>query len=587
LTTLVIACSVAVVWPLMLNAATVTVLPAGPSSPPNCELHVAAGTIRFTPDHELRAGERIRLVSLTPPEAGGSLRPLFVRDVTSLDSRPRLPAGKAIALLIDGKERIVAISKPISITAGNEPIAWPESDRNRNTVVAWLRRPRPAAHPDQDPVAITAADTKGDHKPDAFVNAADSLFSVWYNLDGPSARLVIDSPQLRLSRDRVTIAAGSVATVDERLELLPTLTVAVGAFPPKARNVPTSMSLTISPARDETKTIRNIIVKPAQSYTIASLPATLLTLNLRIGEFLMEKHVDLSSGQDAKIDLALVPLIVSGSVYLNDVPVRARIRFLQHGEPLVVETDDNGSYEVTLWQPQRYIIETTMADRPAMPPFSQNISITSSVTLDIRLPANALSARERVIEIPMTTLGDVIHLTVRIEGGAPAAGAEVAAWNGEQLIWHGTADESGQIAIPKSVAGTRIFVRHPSAASVVALLAPDQPTNSLSLQAAAPPLLVRVVHKDQKPIGPRAATVAVWFGGVRVSGPVAGFMTWSLGATSSDGTWVAKGLPAGALRMFASSSATAAQIESGIFDRLATAIPYPWPAVAIVEVADE
>lgn len=623
---------------------------------------VPAGIVTFSPGHKLGAGERIRLISLVPPHEGPSLRSLFVRDITSLDARPRMPAGRAVALLIDSKSRCVAVSPPIVINLGMETSVWPASPANA-VVVAWLSRPRVTEREEQDRVTIRAVDETGPHEPDAIVNSADAVFAVWYDLDGKSVRLLVDSEELRIERDTVDTARGSVTMTEKPLQLLPALTVAIGSLPSEAASVASPMTLTLAQVKEEQDVIRKIIVEPGKSYTIESLPAALLTLDLRIGNFLLQKRVDLTSGIDATSRIPLEPLLVSGTVYYGDTPTRAVVRFQQKGEPLSVETDDRGTYEVTLWQPHRYVVETVLARNPTQAPFSQLVQINDSTTLDIRIPENALrarifdtadgkplehaeilihnrwsdelgphamvatvlanseitalppqrigtsevrvraagyadggpitvnvdgSVRDRLIEIPMTRSTETSDLVIQLDGLAPAVGAEVAAWSGDQLLWRGTADEVGRLAVPESIAQTRIVIRHPSGASVVAVLGMSTGAQTISLAPAAPPLAVKVVHKDGTPVGPAAAKLSLWLvGGVRLSGPEAGFATWSFGATAPDGTLVARGLLAKRLRLFATRKASAAQIQSGTFDGLATSVPYPWPTVAIVPLVDE
>jgi hypothetical protein len=177
---------------------------------------------------------------------------------------------------------------------------------------------------------------------------------------------------------------------------------------------------------------------------------------------------------------------------------------------------------------------------------------------------------------------------IRLDGVLPAAGAEVAAWSGEQLQWLGIADESGRVSLPSEVANSRLVVRHPSAATAVVLLGSMTGPQSLSLAPPAPPLLVRVVHRDGSAVGPSPAKFSLWLaGGVRLSGAEAGIATWSLGATAPDGTVIIRGLQAKPLRLFATQKASSAQIATGAYDSLAMIIPYPWPSTSVVALVDE
>lgn len=609
-----------------------------------------AGTVAFPRGHTLGAGERIRLVSLVSQRDES----LFVRDVTALDAKPRMPVGAAIALLVDAKNRVLAASRPIAIHAGQETTVWPEADRSASTVVAWLKKPRP-----RNEVGLSAVDGGEPRVPSVIVDAADAVFAVWYGLEERSVRVLIHSDKLRMEHDTFPLARGSVTLIDEPLVLRPSLTISIAALPPDAARVSTPMTLTVSEASREDVVVRRIDVVPGTTYTLESLPAAPLSVDLSIGGFLLQERADLTSGHDMRLEIVPKPLSISGTVYFGEVPARATVRFQQKGKPLTVETDDRGAYQVVLWQPQRYVLEVVLADRPAVPAFSEMHSIAGSETIDVHVPSSILRVhvfdattheplkrgeivahnrsqdgsvvttspvvdgwgdlppqregtteirvraigyasvdpiavtvddrtRDRVIEVPMTRGSETSELSIRLDTVMPAAAAEVASFSGEQLSWLGTADSAGRIAIPDDITRSRIIIRHPSAATAVVLFGSVAGPETLSLARPAPPLFVRVVHKDGTAIGPAAARLSLWLtGGVRLSGAEAAFATWSLGATAPDGTVILKGLQERPLRVFATQHVSFAQIATGSYDGLATTIPYPWPSTAIVPVADE
>lgn len=620
-----------------------------------------AGTVTFPHDQKFAAGERIRLVSLVAPRNEGSVQALFTRDVTSLNARPRMPAGGAIALLIDAQGHTIATSRIITIRPGTETAVWPQI--GTTVLVAWLKRPRLIEHEEQDAVAVTTTDATDTHKPSAIVNSADAVFAVWYDLSGRSVRLNVDSAALRLERGTVDMARGSVTTVDAPLKLLPALIVAIAPLPAEVSGVPTPMTITVAEAAREGKALRTLLVEPGKTYTIEALPASLLDLDLLIDDFVLQKRADLTSGADMRVDIPLEPFVVSGTVFLGDTPVQATLQIQQKGKPVSANTDYRGEYAVTLWQPQRYVIDAVLYDHPAIPAFSQLVQINGSMTLDVHIPLNSLRARiydasngkpieraeitihnrwadesgqhsavksvpatselsplppqrvgtseirvraagysdagpivvtvdanlrERIIDIPMSPSSRTARVLIRLDGVSPAAGAEMAAWSGEELTWLGSADDAGSISVPDDVARSRVVIRHPSAASDVVVFGTLTDSETLSLGRAAEPLMVRVVRKDGSPVGPQPAGVSLWLkGGVRLSGAEAGFATWSFGATSPDGTVLLKGLWPKPLRLFATRAATPQQIRTGMFDGLAITVPYPWPAIVDVPLVDE
>jgi hypothetical protein len=617
---------------------------------------VPRGVVTFPHDRELGAGERIHLVSFVSPNAGDRARPLFRRDVATTTDVASLPAGKAVALLIDRRGRALAMSRPFTVAAGAQTEVWPEqAKRSQNAVAIALDYPTWFAR--KDAVAVTIADGGGSRAPTMAVDGADALFAVWYDLAGPTGRIVVDSRDLRVAHDRVDLTAGSVSLVEETLRTLPSLTVSIAALPRSVREVP-ELSLELATAANGSTALRTIAVAPDKRFVLEHVPAELLLVDLHIGEFVLQRQLDLSAGDDATLEIALEPLSISGTVYRGDSPARARLRFLQKGEPLVVETDDFGRYEITIWQPRRYIVETVLTDRPTGPAFTQDVAVARSMTLDVHVPDNVLVARvfdaadgkpiehaeivvrnrwsdgggesssvmtvpatgeltelppqragtteiqahaagyssaapqivnidapvgRRVISLPLRKGEDGRALQIRI-GSAPAARAEVATFSGDRLLWRGVADDSGEVELPRSLEAVRLVVRHPDAASMVVMA----PGKSITLASAATPLTIRVLRRDHDAVGPAGATISLWLrGGIRLTGAEAGFATWSLGATSPEGTVTLRGLLPASLRILATRRQSAEQARRGAFDRLAETIPHPWPPLATLTLADE
>lgn len=643
-----------------LLASLVTLLPNA-APPPNCEAQVVrdvvvpatvpAGTVKFPHDRQLAACERIRLVSLLQPREGNAVRALFTRDVVSLPAEPRMPAGPAIALLLDAKERAIGASPVFNVRAGATIEVWPTA--GAETFIAWLKRPRVIEREDDDRVALKAFDVA----PNIFVNAADSVFAVWSGVSAREARVVVDSNTLRLANDTVSVARTSLTMFEEPLQLLPVLTVALSTLPEGTTSMP--MSLAIAETAQSRKILRTLETHAGETLTIAALPAAPLTLQLRIGEFMLRRSADLTSGADARVDIALEPLTLSGTVFLGDEPARAIVRIQQGEKPLATTTDERGAYSFTLWQSGRYVIDAVLAAQPDMPAFSQFTRISGATTLDIHIPANSLCARvydavtkkpiegaqvivhnrwtggavvgsvatsaneltllppqrpgtseihvraagyrepagititvdeatrERMIDIPLTPGTDGKALSIRLPNGTAAVDAEVASWVGDQLAWHGVADAAGRVTIPENVLQSRLVVRHPSAASELLLPGAVAAMEVLTLAPSAPPLVVKAVRKNGTNAGPQPARLALWLAGVRLTGLEAGYATWTSALTSIDGTMMLRGLAARPLRLFASRNASAEQIATGTFDGLAMTVPYPWPATATLTLVDE
>ena len=137
------------------------------------------------------------------------------------------------------------------------------------------------------------------------------------------------------------------------------------------------------------------------------------------------------------------------------------------------------------------------------------------------------------------------------------------------------ANADGIIEVPKSLTGARLIVRHASAGTTVFdLPLPDQ-SLPWHLSSLAPPLTVHVVNGDGTPVGPAATLVTLWISGMRLTGAAAGFATWSIPATSPDGSWIGRNLPAAPTALLI----TRAPLRNSSLDALAQPVPYPWPAL--------
>jgi hypothetical protein len=96
--------------------------------------------------------------------------------------------------------------------------------------------------------------------------------------------------------------------------------------------------------------------------------------------------------------------------------------------------------------------------------------------------------------------------------------------------------------------------------------------------------VIRVVHRDETNAGPAPATLTLRG---MLTGAEAGFATWSLGATGPDGMVTLRGLLPQPLPIMATQRSSADQVRKGAFYRVSTIIPFPWPAVVTLTLADE
>jgi 5-hydroxyisourate hydrolase-like protein (transthyretin family) len=187
------------------------------------------------------------------------------------------------------------------------------------------------------------------------------------------------------------------------------------------------------------------------------------------------------------------------------------------------------------------------------------------------------------LEVRMHASGSASEVKVVLPGGAPAAGADWIAVRGERVVLHGTVPESGTIQVPNALEGALLVARHQTATGL--RIAAGQGGATWPLLPVAPPLTVHAVDASGRPAG--SAPIVVWTAGQRLSGVALAFLVGTGDATSIDGTWLGRNLPAAPLRILINKRGTAAAaIESGAFDAVAQQVPYPWPGAVTVRIAE-
>ncbi|PYQ26047.1 MAG: hypothetical protein DMF56_25720 [Acidobacteria bacterium] len=348
---------------------------------------VPSGRVLVTAPSALRSGEHAALFGLAPPPEA----PLFERPILGGGlAHPHLvPAGNVVAVLFDAKGNALAISKPHPVAASKQTTV--ESTRTAGDLLVILERPGSES---KEPVGLTAMVGDARRPPDVFVVGSDRILAIWYGVDARAVRLVLDSKTVRLPVEAVDVARLRITTVRAKLQPLPTLTVAIGDLPPsvKREDLP-PLYLTVLGDRGDTSIRPRIEATAGKTYTFEHLPPIRALVMLEIGPFKTGGRVDLTSGNDVHLDLALEPVPISGTVYAGESAARAELRFLQKGEPVRVETDERGRYNVTLWEERRYFVDILLLDQPAIPPSQEVVAVAANQTIDFRIPAMHFAAR--------------------------------------------------------------------------------------------------------------------------------------------------------------------------------------------------
>ena len=275
------------------------------------------------------------------------------------------------------------------------------------------------------------------------------------------------------------------------------------------------------------------------------------------------------------MDIHVPAIRLAARVYDADdgQPVRGTITFRtrytgpngRESDVLAIETDDRG-----------------MTDLPPARPGTVEVRVTAEGYNDSEPVTLAIgdSHAEHVFDIAMRRVGETVPLQVRLPSGAPAIGAEVAAWSGgNQLRPIGTVAEGGIVEVPLAASGHTLLVRHAAAASRVVAFDAQAPLGVIHLAPAAPPLTVRV---SAGPNGPAAFTL--WLDGRAVSDAALAFVTWSPTSFTSSASWTATNLPPDPLKIVALSTTGRTAYTPATLEAMAQVIPFPWPRDAVVIV---
>jgi hypothetical protein len=183
----------------------------------------------------------------------------------------------------------------------------------------------------------------------------------------------------------------------------------------------------------------------------------------------------------------------------------------------------------------------------------------------------------RSFEFHLEPTDDDVRVTVRLPNGEPARGAEVFVADGPLMSTVLQADGEGMIRVPESARGALLLVRAMGAAWSGRRVGPDDEGVTWSLEAPAPPLVLRCIHAGGAPADCGAT---LWLDGSRLFAAPLAWLTAGPGMTGPGGYWVLTSLPPRPVDVlfWASTTQNAISAHSGMYDMMRTTVPYPWPA---------
>lgn len=553
----------------------------------------ASGRIGIPPDRALPESESVRLFSTRTTFPWAKSARIFDRRLR--DRVVQMPAGDRVILgRFDRRTNdAIALSRPVTIKARETQYVWP-GEPTTSDVLVILRKP-PALQVRKTPPS--AGLSLNGRKADVLVNGSDRIVAVWYGVDAPRAKIAFHSDAARWEAREIRLTPGRIATIRDEVQPLPSAKVSVNA--PVNTRFPDEVFLEV--ARAAEKEVLRRVSAGLGVHELAELPAELLRVTLRLGQWEWSKMLDLSRGEDGQVGFDIEPVTIFGTVYHGREPAQAELSFLNGDDRwAVVNTDERGRYETTLWWTDVQTVRVTLPGlAPFLDPFREiftsgrvdfhvprtdyrvrvrdaqtgrgiagarvtagsetgsGLRVAQRVTTngdgEARLPPvrdgalvvhvsadNYASAEPRrmvvddehhTLEFALQPLRTVATVRVLLPSGAPAAGAEVWAFDpAMRPAWRGSATAEGVLELPDLPPGALLLVRHPQAATGVRrtgdrewrLEAPREP---LTLEAEA------------------NAPIAVWLDDIRLSGPALSFAAWSGPSANPHGRWVGRNLP--------------------------------------------
>ena len=582
---------------------------------------------------KLEAGARVRLFSLTEP---------FSRAVSRDGTAVLMPAGKAVAIAFDGRDRVIAVSAPVTVSAGTL------ADVDLSAPVRSTLAVRAVVESSEAFELVRDAR----FTPDLFLPRIG--LAVWYDLDATDTSIEAHSERLAMPPLPVKLRRNAVAFEDVRLKRKPSLTVRLEATSEVLRELlPAKLTLR---AAGDAAVLRDAKVTAAEQ-SFAFVPPAVLRCVLEAGPLRLEQRADLSAGEDATVSFVLDPVEVSGRVTHGGKRVRADVEFRSGEEETRVETAADGTYSVRLWQPGgKYVVEVRVTDPPLQPTHTDLVDIdedTSSLNIDVpdsrvavrvvddsdgkpiarahvtafntwheaeagrRRAGRTVIADERgEVMLPPLREGEVVvhaaaegyreieplrfaapesgaeiqrfeialrrretrSLQLRLPDGSPAAHAQLHAVGGDGRDFGARADAAGRIAVPADFTAGVMLIRH--ASGHVAAQRWPLSADELVLQHRGAPLVVRVETVAGEPS--RFTTVTLWIEGVRLTPPALAFLADGATMTDATGVWIARSVPPVAFRVAASRSGPTS--DAAVLTAFASDVRAPWPPVVVVKV---
>ncbi|HEY6137527.1 MAG TPA: hypothetical protein VI670_07155 [Thermoanaerobaculia bacterium] len=170
-----------------------------------------AGTVKLSATAAFPRGGELRVVSLSP---GDARRPFDRRVAFAAAHLPlRVPAGKLLAGLFDGKGNALALTPPLTVTAEGTTLLQPKPPKSgKAALLAVFNRPGAVDRPQACQATLVAGRRR--LSPAADLQAIDRLIFAWYDVPPERASMQIRCGSNHYEKD-VKLLSNAIVTVRE------------------------------------------------------------------------------------------------------------------------------------------------------------------------------------------------------------------------------------------------------------------------------------------------------------------------------------------------------------------------------------
>lgn len=344
----------------------------------------------------VREGLQLRLLRLENTYQGHLVQELS-RQVSvskAVEVGLTMPAGKMVAGIWDAdKQEYRALSPVVEVPAhGTVEVSPHPPEDGKAGFVGVFERPNTLGNPEEDDVVVRMVSSEGrSYEPDAVARTSFRVYGIWFSVPAGVARIELQSLTASLPAADVRLSSGRIERDEYRLQPLPQLSVTL-ELPRDLDHLPRTLLVTDLVDGD----VIERQLAPGETETVfEAVPAGPLEVIATFGNWELAQRIDMSDGADDSVHLVAEALSIYGTVLFGDKPHPATIDFMtgKIADPLHVETDDEGDYEVLLVMPAAYGIGVTLAGRSL--PFWIHREIDRDGRVDLRLPANDFRFRVR------------------------------------------------------------------------------------------------------------------------------------------------------------------------------------------------